>query len=310
MVCYKPIKAWRGVVNENGKRPLVFARPKTVGGTALEGQEIPCGQCIGCRLEYSRQWAIRCMHEKQMHEESAFITLTYDNKHLPPLGSLNIEDFQKFMKRLRKKTGKKIRFFQCGEYGDQFQRPHHHALIYGHEFGGIEDVNDNGTIIKASAELAELWPKGFNTVGEITFESAAYVSRYITKKITGRSRHEHYNGRKPEYITMSRRPGIGRLWYDVYKKEVFPCDSVVMRGIEMKPPKYYDKILDKENPQMYNRIKMDRIKKAQEKLPPLEGLKPLDLDSEIAYNFQRLHVREYVQNRRQKDFCKRSLENV
>ncbi len=306
MPCYKPMNVWRGATNENGKRPIIFSPPKLQGATALQGQTIPCGQCIGCRLEYARQWAIRCMHEKKMHEQSTFITLTYDDEHLPSYGSLNIEDFQKFMKRLRKnQSQKKIRFFQCGEYGENFQRPHHHAIIFGHDF----DQNESDNQVKSSAELKELWPYGFNTVGQVTFESASYVARYVTKKITGRAKENHYQGRKPEYCTMSRRPGIGKPFYDKFKDEIHRADSVIMRGLEMKPPKYYDKQLELDNPDLHAIIKAGRIAQAQKKLPDLEGLKVLDKADKIDYHYSRLATVESVKTKTQKLFDKRSLEN-
>ena len=136
---------------------------------------------------------MRCMHEKQSHERSAFITLTYDEEHLPQDGGLDVSHFQKFMKRLRKKRGK-VRFFHCGEYGDMKGRPHYHAILFGIDFWDdqvlVEEKNDNPYYI--SAELAQLWPFGQHRIGEVTFESSAYVARYIMKKITGKQAPEHY----------------------------------------------------------------------------------------------------------------------
>lgn len=253
--------------------------------------DVPCGQCIGCRLEKSRQWALRCVHEAQLHDENSFITLTYDDDSLPTNASLDVTHFQRFMKRLRKKLGdKKIRFFHCGEYGSndpsnpkhrlqygisKLGRPHYHALIFGHEFIEERELikEKDGTKLYTSPLLQELWPKGFNTVGELTFESAAYCARYITKKINGEAAKDHYTrishvtGEsfevKPEYITMSRRPGIASDWYDKYKNDVYPKDFTTVRGKKIKPPKFYDRKLEEESIDEYNKIKARRIKQAK-----------------------------------------------
>lgn len=229
---------------------------------------VPCGQCIGCRLERSRQWAVRNMHENALHFESCFITLTYDDDHLPYGNTLVLDHFQLFMKRLRKKHGP-VRFFHCGEYGDQTFRPHYHALIYGWRPHDPELFSTKGDHpLYTSLSLASLWPAGHSTFGEVTFDTAAYTARYVTKKITGPRADDHYTSidedtgeityRKPEYCTMSRRPGIGTPWLKKYGQETYTHDSVVMRGIEMKPPRAYDKIFEHTDPQTWKSIKSNR----------------------------------------------------
>ena len=124
MPCYHPITAWRlvgGMDKKTGKWKITFDKRK--GHPATE-MKISCGQCIGCRLERSRQWAVRCVHEASLHTANSFITLTYRNECLPGDGSVHPEHFQKFMKRLRKALPDvKIRFFHCGEYGSMLSRP-------------------------------------------------------------------------------------------------------------------------------------------------------------------------------------------
>ena len=171
------------------------------------------------------------------------------------------------MKRLRKKYGKGIRFFHCGEYGEQNYRPHYHALIFGLDFDDKElyKISPTGERYYTSKSLSELWPYGFAVIGNVTFESAAYVARYVMKKITGENAEEHYKrideetGEvytvNPEYITMSRRPGIGRGWYDKYWTDVYPGDFVVVRGQKMRPPKFYDRILESHQPFEFDYIK-------------------------------------------------------
>ena len=256
---------------------------------------VPCGQCIGCRLERSRQWALRCVHEASLHTRNCFITLTYDDDHLPNDLSLNIDHFQKFMKRLRKRFGDGIRFFHCGEYGENFGRPHYHACLFNFDFPDRQLWTcRQGVNLYTSAILQELWPFGFSTVGDVTFESAAYVARYVMKKITGKNSADHYsfvhpvNGntyvRSPEYITMSRRPGIGREWLSKYLSDVYPYDHVVVNGVPCRPPRYYDNVYDVLHPSNCSQIKADRLKKAR--IPSCDN------------SLRRLKVREEVQSSR------------
>lgn len=243
MTCYKPLTAYR---TPGGS--ITFNEYRGYKDIPLQ---LPCGQCIGCRLERSRQWAVRCVHEAQMHENNCFITLTYDNDHLPNPPTLILDHFQKFMKRLRFHTNKKIRFYHCGEYGDKNRRPHYHAIIFGHDFDDKKLWQTRKEIKLYTSEILEgLWQKGFATVGDATFDSAAYCARYIMKKQTGKGSEKHYEHicpttgeitqLKPEYTTMSRRPGIGKPWLDKYQTDVYPSDEVIINGKITKPPKFYD----------------------------------------------------------------------
>lgn len=236
--------------------------------------KLPCSRCIGCKLERSRQWAVRLLHENKQHERSSFITLTYSEAHLPKDGSLNLKHFQDFMKRLRKLEGSnKIRFFHAGEYGEKRGRPHYHAIIFGQDFKADAyetKLTDLGDTTWKSKTLDQLWPFGSNYVGDVTFESAAYVARYITKKITGRQAYatgcyekvNYFTGEvfelKPEYATMSRRPGIGALHFKKYHADIYPSDQCVVRGHPSKPPKFYDKLLEKSDPESYLLLKEQR----------------------------------------------------
>lgn len=296
MACYHPIQAYRSRsgLTQGGKAwPIVFS-PKD--GYIDLPIKVPCGQCIGCRLERSRQWAVRCLHESQLHENNCFITLTYNSSNLPSDGSLNKRDITCFLKRLRKRFGPKIRFFQCGEYGSLFSRPHHHAILFNFDFPDkVLWSTNHGTALYRSAILEELWPFGFCTVGNVTFESAAYVARYITKKITGKNAADHYGERLPEFITMSRRPGIARDWFEKYCDDVYPKDEVVVRhGLICKPPRYYDKIFDLTNADLLIKIKAKRTQKAK-----------LNCENN---SYERLDVRERVQKARFEKLI-RPLEN-
>jgi hypothetical protein len=271
MTCFAPLKGWRAhTVNASGKRPIVFERSAAFTDMPME---IPCGQCIGCRLEYSRQWAIRCAHEAQLHEENSFITLTYSDDHLPDDLSLHLGDFQKFMKRLRKSLSQKIRFYHCGEYGEIHGRPHYHACIFGHSFPDKTPWKIiNEETLYRSASLEKLWPYGYSSVGNVTFRSAAYVARYILKKITGDNAEAHYEyvnpltgeitQKTPEYTTMSRRPGLGTGWFKRFHDDVYPSDEIIINGKSMRPPKFYDGLYEIETPEEYKKTKRQRKAKA------------------------------------------------
>lgn len=293
MACYYPLEGFRAKVpGPSGKRRITF-NPKE--GYADLPIEVPCGQCIGCRLEKSRQWALRCMHEASLHEDNCYLTLTYNDQHLPENNSLQLRDFQLFMKRLRKQYGNGIRFFHCGEYGEKNGRPHYHSIIFNFDFRDkVLYKVVNGHRLYISESLDRLWPYGFNTIGSVTFESAAYVARYCLKKVVGKDSDQYYERVNPttgeivkiakEYATMSRRPGIGQGWYKRFQQEVYPSDFVIRDGVKMRPPKAYDSYLEKDNPEALRAVKVRRVKKAAE-----------HADNNTR---ERLRVRETVQKRR------------
>lgn len=265
MPCYYPIRAWYGknTSKKTGNRSLVF--------TATEGHSdrevfVPCGKCIGCRLERTRDWAIRIMHEAQMFDDNCFITLTYDDESLPPLNSLRVSDFQAFMKKFRKAVKPtKIRFLHCGEYGENGQRPHYHAAIFNYDFYDKEEAYIQGRKTYVSESLQELWSKGFSTVDELNYKTARYIAKYVVKKVTGSPAKEHYKGRKPEYVTMSRSKGLGFTWFQKYTNDIYPCDSVSIDGkVVGKPPIYYDRLLEQQNPELWTRVKQERREYAYE----------------------------------------------
>lgn len=261
MPCYHPLKGWRSkTVEPSGKRKIIFNASEAWVDVPII---VPCGQCIGCRLERSRQWAVRCVHEASLYEANSFITLTYSDKHMPKNGSLSRgkrSHFQLFMKRLRKKnTGKKIRFFHCGEYGEKLGRPHYHAILFNHEFEDkVLHSEHNESKLYVSKDLEKIWGKGFCIIGDVTFESAAYVARYVVKKINGARAKAHYKERAQEYTTMSRRPGIGKKWFERYIRDIYPDDFVIMRGKKMRPPRYYDVMLERDYAEEYADIKRGR----------------------------------------------------
>lgn len=263
MPCNRPLPAWYSRdPGPNGKNVPTFTFAEADTSRKLE---LPCGRCMGCRLEKARAWAVRLMHEAKCHNDNHFVTLSYDDDQIPPGGSLRPEDYVLFMKRLRKKHPG-VRYYQCGEYGDTTERPHHHALLFNCQFNDLKSVPRarDAHALFTSAELEATWQKGIVWVGAVTFESAAYVASYVTKKITGEKAAEHYRGRVPEYATMSRRPGITRGYYDRFAQEVYEHDEVIVRGHAIRPPKYYDRLFDKEDPDALALVKLTRQQKSQQ----------------------------------------------
>lgn len=266
MPCYHPLRAHQG---PDGL--VSFVERQHV--QAVRDLDLPCGRCIGCRLERSRQWAVRCMHEASLHELNCFVTLTYE---VNPV-TLVYRDFQLFMKRLRKRfncydvtLGAYVpRFFMCGEYGDLHMRPHYHACLFGVDFPDrVRFSERDGIPLFTSRMLSELWSLGHATVGAVTFESAGYVARYALKKVTGDAALEHYMtvdsetgevvDRVPEFAHMSLKPGIGAHWYDRWWSDVYPDGFVVVNGVPSKAPRFYDKRMKRRNVELYEDLQFRR----------------------------------------------------
>ena len=267
MPCTRPMLA--SVID--GSMRFLPQGPSVRHREAPEGRflELPCGQCMDCRLRKARDWALRMTHEAKSHDRNCFLTLTYNDEHLPSDWSLNVRHWQLFAKRLRRR-GYKFRFYHVGEYGERSARPHYHACIFGQDFREdrkLVKVDKNGYRLYHSEVLDRTWGKGFHLIGELTFDSACYVAKYVTKKVTSRSAFLQPGGSpyqrvdpstgevwtvRPEYATMSRGGkgadgvqlrGIGNSFFHRYWKEIYVTDSVVSKGREFKPPRYYDKLL-------------------------------------------------------------------
>lgn len=296
MPCYSPLQAY-----QSGDGSIVFVERKS--RDVVRSLSLPCGQCLGCRLERSRQWAMRCLHESTLHKRNCFVTLTYSDEFLPYRGQLQYPDFQRFMKRLRKSTDSdKVRFFMSGEYGEENWRPHYHAILFNCDFADRRywRVSEGGFRCDRSERLERLWPFGSCEVGSVTFESAAYVARYCVSKRTGFGADEWYSRvdkdgayqLTPEFAHMSLKPGIGRGWLEKFEADVYPHDYVVIRGKETKPPKYYDRLYSASNPSEFEAVQFER-----------------EVDARLKYEDntpERLVVKETVQRARA-NFLKRTL---
>lgn len=309
MACFKPLKGYR---QPSGK--LTFDRKNSTGAL----MEVPCGICIGCRLDYSQSWAIRCLHESSLYDDNCFLTLTYEDSQIPSDLSLNKSHFQKFMKRLRERVKpRKIRFYHCGEYGTKYSRPHYHALIFNYDFPDkrLWSYGQGKTPLYRSAQLESLWEFGWSTISDLTYASAAYAARYSIKKIRGTAvdtidpdtglkpyeRIDFYGEITtilPEYATMSTGnvagQGIGGEWYAQFKDDVFPDDFVIYKGKRCRTPNYYRKLLEKSDPSMADSLR--EIRAIQTKIHAADNTPA------------RLAVREKCKQA-QIDLLKRDFEN-
>lgn len=272
MPCYSPVTLYRsrqGRDKVTGKWPLVGVS----NGYVDMPEKVPCGRCIGCRLERSRQWAIRIEYEKQFHEKNCFITLTYRQDELVyggnTTGTLVPRHLELFWKRLRKEYGNGIRYFACGEYGGERRRPHYHAAVFGIDFPDkrLAQTTEAGHDVYNSDSLNRIWSHGNCLIGSLTFESAAYVARYIVdKKLGEEASFYEQEGIEPEFVRMSRRPGIGSRFYDEFKSDLYPHGYAVIRGgIKSNIPRFFNNKYEQENPEDMKRIKAERKEKMGEK---------------------------------------------
>lgn len=266
MPCYHPITAYQSV-NPTGKKQIYFgAKPRTIATSKLQ---FPCNKCIGCRIQYGAEWGMRCFHESMMHEENTFPTFTYADENLPYNHSLYLTHLQTFFKRFRnylskEHPGVKISYFISGEYGGETSRPHYHAIIFGFKFPDQEWVSGEKTHKYYTSEIADkLWTHGNVTIADVTPETCNYVARYLLKDLRSNAWKSDYeiadpetgeiHQRKSPFSTMSRRPAIGKSWYEKYKADCFPSGYLIHQGRKTNVPGYYLKLLEQENPEEYQR---------------------------------------------------------
>lgn len=297
MVCNYPltrIETYDGKVSFTGSYIKDAEASKSFGHKLENGKNIksvtmiPCGQCISCRLNRSRDWANRVMCEAEQYENNYFITLTYADEFLPIKRSYNQEtgeiitgftlkkeDLQKFNHDLRQYWERKfnhigIRYYECGEYGSENLRPHYHAIIFNLPY--LDDlklyrITDTGDQLYTSETISKIWRKGYVVIGEVTWESASYVARYVLKKKFGKEADAYYMSmaKIPEFTTMSLRPGIGYNYYEENKKTIYSTDEIFIKGkngiIGTRPSKYFDRLYEQENPEHYKKIKRSRANK-------------------------------------------------
>lgn len=333
MPCFRPLKGYRAAArNPTGKRSIVFNYREANSVDPHDQVSLPCGQCTFCRLEHSRGWAIRATHEASLYPLNCFLTLTYSDEHLPKLGGYPNLDYDApvfFMKRLRDRYGEGIRSFGCAEYGEKLSRPHYHICLFNFDFPDktLWKKTDENRLF-TSPSLQGLWPYGHSTIGDLTFESAAYVARYVTKKITGNRAQSHYEAidqstgevfeKLPERsISVSRMPGLGRPWYEKFYDFVLNHDYVISRGHKVRPPKYYDRLSEKLFPERFALVKKRRqesgemanenlIKQDHDAILAYRRLHQLD-DHQYVYKPKRIEILEHCQENKL-SLLKRGLE--
>lgn len=310
MSCYHPLKAMKQVDLRTGefvKMQFIDFKPAAKrnikverGRTLLETyEEIPCGKCTGCRMQYAENWAIRCILEARQWKDNCVITLTYNNEHLPKgkkidpnTGEIleeNVtlckEDVQKFFKRLRKTYSKKynqnnIRFFMCGEYGDKRGRPHYHVILFNCYIPDQEffKFNNNGFKIYNSKEIEKIWGLGDVKINELSYEMCAYIARYVLKKQKDKGSKEWYecNGQVPEFTNMSRRPGIAYKYFEKNKEKIYETEEIWLQTKKTlkayKPGRYFDTKFEQENEEEFKKIKAKRRQNAEDRKRTMEHL--------------------------------------
>lgn len=283
MACYHPITCWRSLrgPGASGKVPIVF---QAEFGDPFSEMQVPCGQCVGCRMDKSQAWALRMVHERAEHDLAIFVTFTYNRENLPFPPSLDKRHLQLFWKRLRKniwandpnrddpELSIKIKYFSVGEYGGQTNRPHYHAIIYGIDFPDKRrhKKSKSGSTIFVSDKLNELWGRGHCYIGNVNAQSAGYCARYSLKKVNGEMAKEHYEFIDPntgeisylqkEYLAASQGLGLG--YYEKYADTMYVRDNCILNGRQAPIPKYYDSKLGIDNPEKLEAIKLRRREKA------------------------------------------------
>lgn len=307
MQCFYPLAAW-----QTWEGDIHFYAKGTEGKVAKPRDYrreliLPCGQCIGCLVNRQRDWSLRLMHEASQHEAKCFVTLTYEEDKLPVQGQLVVSHFQNFMKRLRLRFVQPLRYYMCGEYGENFDRPHFHAILFGCDF------RDDRVLLKRSSQgslytsslLDRVWSYGFTSIGDVSIDSAAYVAGYVLKKQKGKNAEAHYTRvcgvtgeiyqKEPEFSTCSRDPAIGVGWLDKYENDVINAGGVIVPGgMNMGVPRAYTKVLEKRDGFQRDLLDITRLSRVR-------TIEPND------NSYERMRVKEEVLKAKLKTKC-RNLE--
>lgn len=254
MACYWPIPAY-----QDGPSGAVTLWPPK--GTAT--LELPCGRCLGCRGNKAVEWGERSKHESSLHEHNVFVTLTYDDQHLPKDSHLVPEHLQQFVRALRRTISgprrqgietnrkKSVRYLACGEYGETYNRPHYHAVLYN---CGFSDAKRVASDLYESESLSKLWPHGAHRIGEATASSATYVAQYALGK-QGQGDHDRDGvWRPPPFLRMSLKPAIGMQWLEQYYADMKDGYLVTQNGRKISVPRYYRQKIKEIDCHQYERM--------------------------------------------------------
>ena len=290
--CYHPMLAVPSGVTSSGKVKYRFLcrfdKTDVANAKIIDPRSVvvPCGKCIGCRLQKSRQWADRMMLELACSEKAIFLTLTYNNEHCPPASfddddnvltyTLDKRDCQLFLKRLRDFfSDRKIRFFLSGEYGPQTQRPHYHAIIFGLGLDDFPDKVEKGRneldqVWYKSDTMERIWKNGFALFSDVSWKTCAYVARYVQKKLYGEPALQYaIRNCTPEFSLMSRKPGIGAAYLKQHP-DCLDYASIVLSdsdgSLKIPLPKYYLEKMNDEKSVLYDPEKYAIMKKQRMEL--------------------------------------------
>lgn len=285
-MCTSP---WYGIRRAGSRDPI---KPVDVGVNLIAdyhrplGMELlalPCGQCFECRMARARDWSVRAVLEARQWQHNYFLTLTYDDQHVPvsfdrETGeerlTLHMDHVSQFMKRLRAwmkdhYDHEGIRFFAASEYGDRTFRPHYHMLLFNCPLPDLRfySVNFQKDVVYTSETLRDLWQHGQVIVGDLTINSAGYVARYCLNKLTGPAGEFYYrHGIEPEQSRMSRRPGIAQKYFDEESGKIYASDRIFLvdqegHPFKVRPPRYFDKLAEKIMD--LDKVKVQRLRNAQ-----------------------------------------------
>lgn len=287
MACYHP----SGV---DVARPL----PGSDGSTRDDYIRVPCGSCMGCRTDQARSWAVRMYHEMLTTDAQRawFVTLTYDNDHLPYAGDLSHDDVTNFLQRLRRTSSVPVRYYLCGEYGERTHRPHYHMVLFGPPlYDRVPARYDDLAPVYSSKLLSDAWGFGRVEASPLTMGSALYVAGYVTKKVRKQDDPDHYlryaeTGElvelQPEFARMSRNPGIGYAYLKKYYRDIYPRDRVRINGVDFFPPRYYDTKLEALDPDLHAEVMTNRLRNPDQEEPTDWH----DLDYRRNPNRERIHA--------------------
>lgn len=240
MTCYHPMPGWQA--REGAQVRLSPPRRYT-----HKFLELPCGKCLGCRQDRATQWALRCEHEAKRYRYNTFLTLTYDDEHLPPDGTLRPRDYQLFIKRLRRSLGEAhpIKYFACGEYGHQEGRPHYHALVFNWQ---PDDMKYVGKDLYSSGSAAALWTHGDVKAGDAEGGAAGYIAKYALKGTSGIYCNTHGVELRKPFLRMSQ--GIGKHWITKYATDV-QHGYLIQAARKRSIPRYYKDRIKKTDSDLY-----------------------------------------------------------
>lgn len=292
MTCFHPIPAYYSKIPnpETGKYPLVF--DYELADKSRESLSVPCRHCIGCLLDSARDLSVRAYHESLLFDSNVFVTLTYDNEHLPADRSVSKRTLQLFLKRLRKRfCEREIRYLACGEYGTRTKRAHYHLILFNLDFPDKIPFSRSktGFINYVSKTLGELWPYGHHTINNVSLNSCGYVARYVTKKLFHSNNVKpvifvdgHCYQVEPEFCLRSLKPGLGYDYFMRYYRDFYSVDACIIDGKKYSIPSYYDILLERIDSGLFEIIRKIRS----------ENLEKYRLTGELHQS--RLLVREAV----------------